>query len=1028
MGRYEVTGPDGSRYEIDAPDDNALNEAVEHLFGQPGNGQGAAPSAAPTDDPMAPASYPQPAPTPPPEPPGFMDRIGQNLRFGAQAVGEGAANVLGFPVDAATALVVNPTIYAKNKLFGGDTPMLTEPLGGSAGLKKGVRELADAAGGAVDPDNLGFKERATFEGISGATSALTGGAGLVKEGTRRVTEETGKRLPKILDTAIKPYIDDAAGALTRDVAGGVGSGFGLAGAHQIPDDIRGIGGGTVGTIADIMGSLAGGIGGMGALDFGKATATQLKSIAGAPFGAGLAKEIPLAPDGDWRPYSKRSADMAAEVYQNSATNPDAVPEFLARNRADLEPTLGERLPTSGAMAEDPGIVALERRMATANPNPMIRRDQALNAATRDAVDSVAPQGADTANLVNAAKAEAERLRGGAQQQADAQIADRQARVDTVRGRAENVGGIRREDAAPLAPYQSADAAANASRRLDEALVDQTYIPDRAAKNRLYDAVDPQRTEMVDAQPMIDAAGKVRQQINELGPQGQQLPGEFVQRIERLAPDVRTEASGVLGPDGQPLTREVNRGGDGRAAVGDIVDLQKYTGKAREDARAAGNFDLADNIGALRKGGQEAVAGSPSAAAADTNYRENFAPKYRAGPGDEMARFTKDIDRDPTRSTTPPTETAGRFLSGPEKIASLRRVLDSSPAGEAGNAAVRDYLLSDLATSGVLDQKTGSIRPDRLRAWRNQWGSNLEAAPGFAREVDDMIARAQKGERISGGLANQVKKAEEQLRETAKSAGRDVAEVDARINKGALGMVMDADPDKTVAAIMSDTNKSARRLAELVDLTRNDEQARAGLKAAVRDYLVDKSTTTATEKLPAGDSRGPLSFAKVQKLFNEHEAQLAQVFSPEEMNSLRVVHKALEVQNLERVRIRSGSDTVEKLAQGNFEKFIESPTGKAFEAVLRLKYGMLKGGGIVAMGRRYMAGLTPEDGNRAVQLLERAAFDPDLAMLLATRKIPPGSPQYNRLIQNALAGAAGARAATEDDEREPLEVTVKPKKP
>lgn len=999
MGRYEVTGPDGSRYEIDAPDDNALNEAVEHLFGQPGNGQGAAPSAAPTDDPMAPASYPQPAPTPPPEPPGFMDRIGQNLRFGAQAVGEGAANVLGFPVDAATALVVNPTIYAKNKLFGGDTPMLTEPLGGSAGLKKGVRELADAAGGAVDPDNLGFKERATFEGISGATSALTGGAGLVKEGTRRVTEETGKRLPKILDTAIKPYIDDAAGALTRDVAGGVGAGFGLAGAREIPEDIRGLGGGAVGTVADVIGSLAGGVGGMGALDFGKATATQLKSIAGAPFGAGLAKEIPLAPDGDWRPYSKRSADMAAEVYQNSATNPDAVPEFLARNRADLEPTLGERLPTSGAMAEDPGIVALERRMATANPNPMIRRDQALNAATRDAVDSVAPQGADTANLVNAAKAEAERLRGGAQQQADAQIADRQARVDTVRGRAENVGGIRREDAAPLAPYQSADAAANASRRLDEALVDQTYIPDRAQKNRLYqEGADPAAP--VDTRAVAEAARGVSEGAERLP---QSIRGS--QSAPALAEDLSAKQS---------------------MPYGDAGATRQAMSSERNAARAAGDFGRADAIGEMQRPLNEALdAANPEAAA---NYRENFAPKYRAGPGDEMARFTKDIDRDPTRSTTPPTETAGRFLSGPEKIASLRRVLDSSPAGEAGNAAVRDYLLSDLATSGVLDQKTGSIRPDRLRAWRNQWGSNLEAAPGFAREVDDMIARAQKGERISGGLANQVKKAEEQLRETAKSAGRDVAEVDARINKGALGMVMDADPDKTVAAIMSDTNKSARRLAELVDLTRNDEQARAGLKAAVRDYLVDKSATTATEKLPAGDSRGPLSFAKVQKLFNEHETQLAQVFSPEEMNSLRVVHKALEVQNLERVRIRSGSDTVEKLAQGNFEKFMDSPTGKAFEAVLRFKVGMLRGGGIIGTARRYMAGLTPEDGRRAIDLLERAALDPDLAMVLATRKYPPGSPQYNRLIQNALAGAAGARAATEDDEREPLEVTVKPKKP
>ena len=100
--------------------------------------------AEPSPQNLAAPPVPAPAPTPPPEPPGFMERIPGNLRFGAQAVGEGAANVLGFPIDAATALVVNPSIWAKNKIFGGDTPMLTEPMGGSAGLKKGVRELADA--------------------------------------------------------------------------------------------------------------------------------------------------------------------------------------------------------------------------------------------------------------------------------------------------------------------------------------------------------------------------------------------------------------------------------------------------------------------------------------------------------------------------------------------------------------------------------------------------------------------------------------------------------------------------------------------------------------------------------------------------------------------------------------------------------------------------------------------------------------------------------------------------------------------
>lgn len=990
MARFEITGPDGSRYEVDVPSEADLPAAAQHIFSQ------AAAPAGPTGtngaDPMAPASYPQPGPTPPPEPPSFMDRAGKNLRVGAQAVGEGVANVAGFPVDAVTALAVNPAIWAKNKVFGGDTPFVSEPMGGSAGLKKGVRELADTFGGAVKPEELGIGDRMLFEGIGGATGALAGGAALARRGIDRAGAIAKDKLPQIFDSAAKPYVDDAAKAITRDVAGGLGAGAGIGATQSIPEDYRGMGGGSAGVIADLIGSLAGGVGGMGALNFGRGTAQQAKTLAGAPFGKGLAKDVPMDPN-DWRPYSNKSADMASEIYQGSATNPDKAPEFMRQNRGELEPVLGDRLPTPGAMAEDPGLVALERQLAMEDRNPMIRRDQNLNAAVRDTVDTVAPEGADPAALQASAAAEAERLRATTRQQNEAAIGERQARVNTVEGRAGAVDTIRQQDAAPLAPYQSQDAATNASRRLDSAIVDETYIPDRTKKNALYDAVDPNTP--INTAPVGEAAGAV------------------AQRVEQLPPSMRAGAiDPALVEDLQAAPKMTYGGGS---------QVRQRLAEERNAARAGGELQRADNIGEVQRPLNEALdAANPEAAA---NYRENFAPKYRPGPGDEMAKFTKEIDRDPTRSKTPPSQTAGRFLSSPEKVDALRRVLNDSPAGERGNAAVRDYLLSDLATSGVLDSKTGTIRPDKLRAWRNSYGSTLDAAPGFAGEVDGMIARAAKGERVSGGLADQVKAAQAKLKETERAAGRSEKDVEDRINKGALGAVIDSDPDKAVSAIMSDGNKSARRLDELVALTKNDADARAGLKAAVRDYMVDKSTTTATEKLPAGDSRGPLSFAKTQKLFQEHEQQLAKVFSPEEMNSLRVVHKALEVQNLERVRVRSGSDTVEKLLDNNAEKFLATPMGQATEAVIRLKFGMLKGGGIVSIARRYAAGLTPEDGQRAHDLLKRAAFDPDLAMVLATRKIPPGSPAYNATIQRALAGGAAVREMVDEDPK-PLEMTVK----
>lgn len=725
------------------------------------------------------------------------------------------------------------------------------------------------------------------------------------------------------------------------------------------------------------------------------------------------------------PVTRRAADMAAEIYRGKATRPDEVAARLEANRAELRPVLGDRLPSPGALAEDPGIVAFERELAMRDRNPTILREQAINAGLRDVVDGLAPQG-DPAKLQLAASEEAARLRAETQTANDAAIAQRQLRVDTVEGRAQTADAARRGDAAPLAPYQSADAAAGASQRLDNAVVDQTYLPDRTRKNELYSAVDPNRTEMVDATPMIDAATRVRQQINELGPQGQQLPAEFVQRVERLAPNIEQQPSRVLGPDGAPVMRDVNTGGTGQAAVGDIVDLQKYTGKARETARQAGNFDLADNIGQLRAGASRAVEGSPAAAEANNNYAENFAPKYRPGPGDEMAKFTKEIDRDATRSTTPPSETAKRFLSSPEKAAALRRVLDDSPAGAQGNAAVRDYLLSDLATSGVIDSRSGMIRPDRLRAWRQSYGNQLEAAPGFGSEVDAMIARAQKGERVSDGLAQQIKAAQTRLRETERAAGRSERDIDDRISKGALGAVIDADPDKAVHSIMQNQANAAGRLRELAALTANNPDARAGLKAAVRDYLIDRGTTSAVEKLPPGDSRSPLSPAKVQALFGDHANALTAVFSPAEMSAMRVVQKALELQRTEQVRVRSGSDTIEKgLSASVFDNARDTPLGRAAEIVTRLKFGMLKGGGMIASARRFLGNMTPEDSRQALDLLNRAAIDPDLALLLASREVKVGSPQYVNTVQRLLGAAAATRESVSEDERRPLEVTVRP---
>src|SRR5262249_50314435 len=114
----------------------------------------------------------------------------------------------------------------------------------------------------------------------------------------------------------------------------------------------------------------------------------------------------------------------------------------------------------------------------------------------------------------------------------------------------------------------------------------------------------------------------------------------------------------------------------------------------------------------------------------------------------------------------------------------------------------------------------------------------------------------------------------------------------------------------------------------------DEAATNGLKASVREYLIEKATTTAIGKTT--DKSNPVSFSKLDDMFKQNEEVLSKVFSPEEMNSLRRAHKMLGAgKNLE-TNATSGSNTAEKA----------NDTMRMLEAGLKLHFGMLKGGGIM----------------------------------------------------------------------------------
>jgi hypothetical protein len=193
------------------------------------------------------------------------------------------------------------------------------------------------------------------------------------------------------------------------------------------------------------------------------------------------------------------------------------------------------------------------------------------------------------------------------------------------------------------------------------------------------------------------------------------------------------------------------------------------------------------------------------------------------------------------------------------------------------------------------------------------------------------------------------------------------------------------------------------MKDIVGRIGNDTEAKNGLKAAVKEYLVEKATTAAVGKTP--DNANPVSFAKLDQLFKQNEKALAALHTPEEMNALRQAHKLLTPgKNIEAARATPGSDTAEKT----------SAALRALEAGLKVKYGMLKGGGIMR-NLKLIAQTFPDSSAGASALVSKMWFDPELAQHLLTRPVAEvGTPMWNQKLLKLMGYGAGAR----DENAEP----------
>ncbi len=944
-------------------------------------------------------------------------------QIGTQGAGASLANVIGGPVDLVTGLV-----NAGLNLFGG--PQIEKPYGGSERIKDSVAEGArrgaagegpsgflpnplESIGGVwgsltglapIDTDDMNSLERLIYNvNDFGGQAALAGGP-MAAQAMRKGTQWAQGALPRFWDELVRPYASSPGRTFAGDVAGGVGAGVGVTAAEEFAPDSP---------VAQAFAALAGSGAASAGVDVGRM---------GGRFASDLTlgrRADPNVPRDsiDFSAATRRDVETASRMSQQTASNP----QVAARDIKDRSAAFREQelpVPTAGLMTDDVGMQAAESAGRTRNAVPFIERDRDLRAAATSRVERMLDPEADQSAPGAAAAAAREtelapkreqreqvmaELRSertghledvqAEQARTNARLAEDEQRADI---RAKSVQRQNEEVAVPMATVANSDARANASAALDRSLVDETYIPDRTRKNELYDQADPDQP--VDLSNVQTRAAELRAEI-------EKLPPSLRDRAMDPALLADLENLGTLNLDAARRTRMELRG-------------------AEDAARAGGQFGQVDNLRSVRQPLQEAVdAASPDAAA---NYRENFAPRYRAGPGDEAEKFTREVDRDPTRSKTPRSETAGRFLGSRETVQSLKRVFAGQPTEAAGNAAVRDYLRSEFASSVLNPDSTLNAR--RAAAWMRNRADVLAEFPAVRAEFDDLAARARQGEQLSGEAKTALKEARTRRRtteqrlerdrrsteqrldrnidETDRVLQRDIRATEEEIDRSIVGNLLNEDPRDVADRILSGRWDAEKDVDRINGILKNDEAAQRGWKAAVSEALHKRVTgTTKIDEGRAGSSetfRAELD--KLDKLFKDHERLLTKIYSPEEMSNLRQAHAVLEPLKNATVRATGGSNTADK-----FEN-----VWRVAEAGLKAKYGVLKGGGILRT-LRIVAATLPNNNESVQRLIERAWFDPDLAQYLLTNKVRDLDYQAsNAWVRRIMAGAEYGRESSEEE--------------
>lgn len=951
-------------------------------------------------------------------------------------------NTLGAPVDLSRWLI-NKAIGGVNYAAGSEIPTIpTDSFGGSESISSmfgavGVPEPKDVR--AVTPEERIARGVGEGVGYTVGPSAIVGGAA-----------RAGALGGRSLDVASKLFGNPAtAGRAVGDMVVGGASGAGASAAMEATPD-------RYDTLAALGGGLAGG--GVGALLAG------IPAMAKAGGRMAMDAASPLYQGGRERQAARQLVENASDPSALRGAIAEPAEDLVTGSKPttfQLSGDMGVGGLERGVQTRRPEPFQQRRvdqnaaRLAAVDGMQAGGSPEKVADAARQIVQAVTERAqAAYDDVVSRATAAADQAAVAGQRGVD----DAAAQMGLLTGRLGDGAGSRASGEAMRSSLEEARSAAKATERAlwqavdpDGSLALSAGTTRQQANELLTSMPKSAKPPTGEEAAILDAVGGYGETIpfSELTALQSRIKAEM--RAERMTngespawrrlsilsratdADIESAVAGKMQQEAQAVAR-------GEMAEKDTVafNVQRWVenwsaSRSADEGRAFGTADRGtaaggSSVGASRLSGSSGKAGiGPGGFASDTGLsRDALEPNFDPGARD---RLTAARTATRERAETFDNKTLGPMRRRPAFTAPYDMAAESVPAKvffgrpesaraidqyrravgrDLADQQIQQYAVSRLRQAAF--NTDGTVNAGKLETWRRSHAEALAQLPELRQQVDELATSARSVAERADVATRGARDASRASQAEIAAAARRQRHLTEAAQRSRLGKVMNADSAeevvRQVGSIFSRPD-AGREMLKLNIATRNNPEAKAGLRRAVVDHIMDRFVSN-TE---AGTSGQGLIKGDAFQTFTKKSAGALRSagFSDDEIRTLQAVAEDIRRANrsVTAVRIPGGSNTAQ-------DAYAAARSAAATSILSRVVGAYAIGGNIVSAVGGKVASTLREAGFQTVDdILADALLNPERAKLLL-QKVPAKNEvsvlnHLGDLYAKSLAASAGVSA-------------------